>query len=279
VTAPMSVIVPAHDEAAVIGVNLARMSVGCPAGALEFVVVPNGCSDDTARVAREALPGAVVVELPGGSKIAALNAGDAAASHGIRAYVDADVRVDAATLLALAVALDTPEARIAAPRFTVDTSRSSLFVRAHYRVWEHTDYRRNGHVGSGIYALSAAGRARFGLFPEVIADDRYAQQLFAPEERIVLDGHEFEVPAPRTLRAQIRRATRIHRGNAELADEHPELGPGGAARHGGLLGRVARRPSLWPAFPVYLVGTLGPRLRAAGPRAPLGWERDETSRR
>ncbi|TPX03998.1 glycosyltransferase, partial [Schumannella luteola] len=246
---PMSVIVPAHDEANVIGANLARMARGVPAGRLEFVVVANGCRDDTAARAARAIPDAVVVELAEGSKIAALNAGDAVARHPIRAYVDADVRVAGTTLLALAELLDTPLPRVAAPRFTVDTSRSSIFARAHYRVWEHTDYRRSGHVGSGIYALSAAGRARFDAFPDVIADDRYVQQLFAPEERLALDGHSFEVPAPRTLRAQIRRSTRIHRGNAEIARDYPELRPAPATgRHGSLLARVARRPSLWPAF-------------------------------
>ncbi len=276
-SAPMSVIVPAHDEAAIIGANLERMARGAPEGLLEFVVVANGCRDDTAARARAALPSATVVELETGSKIAALNAGDAVASHTIRAYVDADVRIEAAALCALAETLDTREARVAAPRLHVDTHGSSLFVRAHFRVWEHTDYRRQGHVGSGVYALSPAGRARFGAFPDVIADDRYVQQLFAPEERVTLDAHAFSVPAPRTLRAQIRRATRIHRGNAELVRRHPELRPAPAARrHGGLLARVARRPALWPALPVYVVATVGPRLRAGlGDR---GWERDETRR-
>jgi len=275
----MSVIVPAHDEGAIIGPNLERMARGAPPGALEFVVVANGCRDDTAERARAALPGATVVELEEGSKVSALNAGDAVARHGIRAYVDADVRIEAATLCALAEALDTPEARIASPRLRVDTRGSSVLVRAHFRVWEHSEYRRAGHIGSGVYALSPAGRARFGAFPDVIADDTYVQRLFAPHERVTLDGHEFTVPAPRTLRAQLQRGTRIRRGNVQLARLHPDLGPPPAGeRYAALLRRVAARPSLWPAFPVYVVATFGPRLRAVlGP--DLGWERDETRRR
>ncbi|WP_157981726.1 glycosyltransferase [Protaetiibacter intestinalis] len=278
-SARMSVIVPAHDEAHVLAVNLARMTSGIPRDALQFVVVANGCSDDTAEIARAA--GVDVVELATGSKIAALNAGDAAARYAARAYVDADVRVSGETLLALAELLTHSDGPlVASPRFTVDTRFSSLFVRAHYRVWEHTDYRRSGHIGSGVYALSARGRMRFDRFPEVIADDRYVQQLFSPAERALLPGHSFEVPAPRTLRAQIRRATRIQRGNDELAERFPELrSESVVSRAGGLLGRIARRPQLWPAVPVYLVGTVGPRLRAATARGPQAWNRDETSRR
>jgi glycosyltransferase involved in cell wall biosynthesis len=274
----LTVIVPAHDEAAILGANLRRMSDGAHPG-IEFIVVANGCSDDTAGVARGVSPGIRVIEIPEPSKIAALNAGDAAATHATRAYVDADVRIDASTLRELAELLAGDGPLVAAPRFEVDTRGSSWAARQYFRVWEHTEYRHRGHVGSGVYALSARGRARFGRFPDVIADDRYVQQLFDADERATLEHRTFTVPAPRTLRAQIGRAARIRRGNVELVARFPQLrSEAGVERHGALLARVARRPSLWPAFPVYVVGTLAPRLRAATSGAELGWSRDETSR-
>ncbi|QEO10258.1 glycosyltransferase [Protaetiibacter larvae] len=276
-SAAMSVIVPAHDEATIIVDNLARMIAGDPDGRLEVIVVANGCTDDTAERARSVDARIRVVELGASSKIAALTAGDRAASHPVRAFVDADVRVDSATLIALAELLSAPGGPLAAaPALVVDASRSSWLARQYFRVWEHSDYRRRGHIGSGIYGLSALGRARFAEFPEIIADDRWVELQFAAHERDTSPG-TFTVPAPRTLRAQIRRATRIAAGNRELGERFPELG--GRTSSSGvrrLVARVARRPSLWVALPVYAAGYLAPRFAPRG--AVTGWMRDETSR-
>ena len=47
-----SVVIPAHDEAQVIGRTLRGVLDRTAAGRLEVVVVCNGCTDDTAEVAR-----------------------------------------------------------------------------------------------------------------------------------------------------------------------------------------------------------------------------------
>ena len=60
----------------------------------------NGCTDDTAAVARAA--GVAVIELEPGGKIQALNAGDAASIEFPRFDVDADVVVGADDLEAMA---------------------------------------------------------------------------------------------------------------------------------------------------------------------------------
>ena len=69
---PCSVVVPAHDEAAVIADRLGHLT-GALGPDVELVVVANGCSDRTAEVART-VPGVRVVELPVAAKAAALNA-------------------------------------------------------------------------------------------------------------------------------------------------------------------------------------------------------------
>jgi glycosyltransferase involved in cell wall biosynthesis len=297
----MSVVIPAHNEEAVLPRLLRHLRADAT---LRVVVSANACTDDTVARARDYEgDGMRVVETAVPSKTVALNAGDAAAGDLFpRAYVDADVVVSAATLRALADALSKPGGPlVAAPRLRVDTSASSWAARAHYRIWELSDYRRAGHVGSGIYALSAEGRARFGTFPEVIADDRFVQQLFTPDERLTLD-EEFVVRAPATLRAHIRRATRIAAGNRQLArraevarqagahgvpaapaSAPPALTPAPTPSSGyrNLLTRVARRPLLWPSFLVYCVGYGVPLVLAAlsERRGHLpGWNRDETSR-
>ena len=91
----VSVIVPAHNEAAYIGDCLRALlgSAMDPAlAAVEIVVVANGCTDATVTVARGHRAAARakgwtlrVIDLPGGGKTGALNAGDRAARGGMRA--------------------------------------------------------------------------------------------------------------------------------------------------------------------------------------------------
>ncbi|CAN5276256.1 glycosyltransferase [soil metagenome] len=282
-TARLSVVMPAHNESAIIAATLGRIIGADPTGEIEVVVVANGCTDETARVAASVSPRIRVVEIAEPSKIAALNAGDAEALAFPRAYVDADVRVDVATLLALADALDNaPGARVASPRLVVDTTGSTWFARQYFRVWALSDYRASNHIGSGIYALSRAARNRFGDFPDVIADDRFVQQSFAPDERLTLAEHSFEVRAPRTLRAQISRSTRIQVGNRQLERSGLALDAGTESRnHSAIVRRVVRQPTLWPAFVVYSVGYLAARSaarRLIARGAATAWNRDESSR-
>src|SRR5687768_17018252 len=82
-----SIVIPAHNEGRVIGKSLANLQRD--ADELDIIVVPNGCSDDTAHVARAA--GVKVVEIATPSKAAALNAGDSAAEGFPRVYLDADI--------------------------------------------------------------------------------------------------------------------------------------------------------------------------------------------
>lgn len=272
----LSVVIPAHDEERV----LPRLLAGLAHDArLEVVVVANGCTDATAAVARAA--GVRVVELADGSKPAALDAGDAAATVFPRAYVDADVEVDAATLLALGRRLARGPALVGSPALRLDLVGATWPVRAYYAVWELSAFRRRGHIGSGIYAVSATGRARFGAFPRVIGDDRYVQGLFAADERATIDDGVFVVRPPRTLGALLARGARIAAGNREL--ERAGLAGHAPTRGrslGELVAAVASRPALWGPFLVYA----GVQVRTAAlaarklRSAPRVWDRDETSR-
>jgi glycosyltransferase involved in cell wall biosynthesis len=279
----MSVVIPAHDEASVIGRLLEALTTDPRGHELELVVVANGCTDATARVAASYGATVTVVVIDEASKIAALEAGDQAATVFPRAYVDADVVLGVEALLALADELERPGgALVASPRLEVDTVGAAWAVRQHYRVWELTDYRRTGHIGSGVYALSADGRRRFGRWPRVIADDRFVQQLFHPRQRRTLDEHAFTVRSARTLRAHLRRSTRIARGNLELPGElQHAAAPLGGARAANLVRRVLVRPDLWSAFAVYAITSTLPRLtarRQVAERTEPLWARDDTTR-
>lgn len=276
----LTVVVPAHNEQNIIESALRSMLDG-PDGALQIVVVANGCSDATAQRARDAGAGIRVIDIAAASKIAALNAGSRAVSDYPVAFVDADVTVSGTDLVALALRLDAGPAHVASPTMRVLPS-SSWWVRQYYRVWALTDYRSSGHIGSGVYMLTAEGRARFDDFPAVIADDLYVQRLFAADERLTPADLFFSVRAPATLGALLGRNTRIAAGNIELARLFPELTPppprAGASS---LVKRVWRRPDLWVGFVVYsAVYTLARRRAKAllGARAQIAWSRDDTTR-
>lgn len=280
----VSIVIPAHDEEAVIGRCLAALTQGADAGELDVVVVCNGCSDGTAAAARAAAPGVRVLEIDAASKPRALNAGDAAARGFPRLYVDADVVLSLASVRRLAAALAAPGALAAAPVMDLDTADAAWTVRAFYDVWTRLPYTREGMIGVGVFGLSAAGRARFGEFPEVIADDGYVRMHFAAAERVRVDEAPVRVTAPADFAGLVAIMTRSRLGGYELERRFPDL----VAReqrgksYGSAAGVVALRPWLWPHAAVYLAVNLIARRRAArqlARREAYVWERDESSRR
>jgi N-acetylglucosaminyldiphosphoundecaprenol N-acetyl-beta-D-mannosaminyltransferase len=275
-----SLVVPAHDEGAVLAERLGGLLTALDPGEVEVVVVVNGSTDDTADVAR-ALPGTRVVELTEASKTAALNAGDRETDVFPRIYLDADVRLGADVLRRLAAALDTPRAVVAAPSVVFDTSGSSWPVRAFYRVFQELPYSRAGLIGLGVYGFSASGRRRFGDFPDVVADDLYVQRRFDTADRITVEG-TFQVVAPRRVQDLLSVRTRVARGNEELGRRAGELGLDAPSSTTGTLRAlatlVARRPALLPAAVCYVLVTALARSRAARAGTAVTWERDSSSR-
>jgi len=213
--ARFSVVIPAHDEATVLGRCLAAFTPDLEPGEAEVIVVANGCSDDTADRARS-VGGVQVLELAGASKVGALNAGDAACTVFPRVYLDADITVSAATLRAVARALPSGRPAVASAVLDVALDGRPWAVRSFYRAFGQLPYARDRLVGLGLYALSDAGRARFGAFPDVIADDLFVSSLFGPGERTVVEEGSFTVQAPRDLGSLLRVRIRVAAGNAEL---------------------------------------------------------------
>ena len=76
----VSIIIPAHNEAAVIGRCLEPLTHGARPGEFDVIVVCNGCRDATALEARRFGLSVRVIETDTPSKANALNLGDAAAT-------------------------------------------------------------------------------------------------------------------------------------------------------------------------------------------------------
>lgn len=274
----VSVVIPAHDEARVIESCLAFVRDLQP-GEAEVVVVANGCTDDTARRARQ-VAGTRVVELAAGGKPGALNAGDDAATVFPRIYLDADIVLSASTVRRLRDALSGPEPLVAAPTVSFAVQGRPWAVRAFYRAYEQLPYVSEGLVGLGCYALSRAGRARFERFPDLTADDLYVQRSFGPAQRRTLADATFEVATPRSLAALLAVRTRTVYGNTELAAAAP-ADPAFAATAGGtgraLLDLVRRRRLSPAAAAVYVLVMLEARRRARGRHGGV-WHRDASTR-
>jgi glycosyltransferase involved in cell wall biosynthesis len=275
----ISVVVPAHNEAPVIGRLLRGLLAGTRPGELEVVVVPNGCTDGTAAVAGSFDVEVLPLEQPG--KYAALRAGAERASGSEVVYLDADVEIGAGDIRRLAAALREPGVLAAAPERVVATERSSWPVRWYYDVWQQLPVVREGLFGRGVIAVSAEARQRLRDVPDVMGDDLAASVAFTPDERRVVPGSRVVVHPPRTLADLIRRRVRSVTATAQLQQARPGAVDSARTTRADLIGVVRSHPSAAPKLAVFLAVTVFSRRRAR--RAVrkgdfTTWLRDESSR-
>jgi glycosyltransferase involved in cell wall biosynthesis len=276
----ISIVVPARNEGLVIARTLTAMTAGAAPGEIDVIVVCNGCTDDTAGIARGFGPPVRVIETDVGSKTHALNLGDQTASTFPRIYADADVIISLDTIRALATCLGRGYVSAVAPRPRVNLSGCSWYVRAYYDIRSRLPSAREGIGGSGVYALSDAGRSRFGEFPSVTADDGYVRIQFKPEERETLIDANSDVFAPHTIKDLIRIRTRAYYGTMELARRYPDLWKNSGARNHKTVAGLFRSPSLWPKLLIYCYVNIMARFKAMARlgTASFRWEQDNTSR-
>jgi glycosyltransferase involved in cell wall biosynthesis len=110
-----TIVIPAHNEGTVIGRLLGQLVPDALSSELNVLVVANGCTDDTARVAASFGPSVRVLSIPVASKYEALAAADREAGEFPRIYVDADVELGTQDVKDLVTALDEPGVLAAAP--------------------------------------------------------------------------------------------------------------------------------------------------------------------
>jgi glycosyltransferase involved in cell wall biosynthesis len=276
----ISIIVPARNEALVIAQTLRAITKGAQPAEIDVIVVCNGCTDDTARVASSFGPPVRVIETDVGSKTRALNLGDQAAFAFPRIYVDADVVVTLDTIRALVNRLRRGDISAVAPQPCVNLGGCSWCVRAYYDIRSRLPSAHEGIGGSGVYALSNAGRNRFGEFPNVTADDGYVRIQFKPKERETLVDASSIVFAPRSIMSLIRIRTRAYYGTMELARRYPDLWTNSGERnHKAVIG-LLKFPSLWAKLLIYSFVNSMARYKAVARFGTTSflWEQDNTSR-
>ncbi|WP_291079818.1 glycosyltransferase [Dietzia sp. UBA5065] len=265
-----SVVIPAHNEATVLARTLDPLAHAAERGALDVVVVANGCTDSTARVARS-FPGVRVLELADGNKAAALDAGLRAASCVPCLFLDADIVLTEKSVLDVVGELGEPGVLAARPDRVFDASASTFLVRRYYRCRSRVPMLNASLWGAGVYALGGAGLDRIGSFPDVAADDLWLDLQFSPAECRVVPTDPAIVTTPVGVADLTHTLKRIYRTNRALSDE------GGAPSTAMAVLRTVRGPVSALDALVYLSIAALARLRLGLDPAER-WERDESSR-
>ncbi|GIT79638.1 hypothetical protein LLS1_13070 [Leifsonia sp. LS1] len=268
-----AVIVPAHDEEAVLARTLDALRPVAASGTVDVIVVCNGCSDATADIARR-YAGVTVIEIEAASKVAAMNVGDAATQRWPRLYLDADIQIEPEAVAAVLHELARPDGPLAARPTSVEDVHDATFpVRAYYRARARIPEVGVRLWGAGGYAVSQTGHARFDRFPDIVNDDSWIHNLFTDDEKAVLDTPPMLVRVPRTTTALLAVITRHRRGQLDLG---VSLGEQSSQRARAIL-RSAKGPrSAVDAF-CYAALTQISRMRSRRADATQ-WSRDPSTR-
>ena len=267
-----AILIPAHNEAAVIDRTLRHLAPIADFENVEICVICNGCTDDTADRARKH-PGVTVLEIDEASKTAALNAGDSWATRWPRLYLDADIEIDPDAIARVfqTLAGSVPAAR---PLYRYDTSGASALVRAYYRARRRMPSTRFALWGAGVYAISEVGHERFDSFPTVTADDLYVDRIFAPNEKHIVTTIPVRVRTPRTTSALLAILRRNQRGVSEFHAGSAST----SVRE--LLLSIRGFTSALDACAYAILALLSrlPKTTLQKRGAPAVWERDNSSR-
>ena len=276
----ITIIMPAHNEMAVIGASLQGLMPGVESGAFEVVVICNGCTDNTANVVRSVSDKILCLEVDTPSKTNALNVGDAAAHYFPRVYMDADIQLSTDGIEKMAAELNNKKLLAVSPCMNMKISHSSWMVKAYYNVWSRLPYCQAGMIGVGVYVLSEEGRGKFGEFPDIIADDGFVRLQFSDEQRGAVTGVESVITAPSKLSGLIKIKTRSRLGEYELRSKFPALFQHDQKNYGGAALAILQWNTVASVM-IYFAVNIMTRMRAKmqlKSKKELEWERDESSR-
>jgi len=238
VTEPaVSIVIPAHNEEAVIAGNLRRLLDGSEPGEFDVIVVANACTDGTAAAAGT-VPGVRVLDTEVPGKPNALRMGDAECATFPRVYLDADVRLDAASIRELVATCAQPGVLACAPVPDLDLTGAGPVIRRVHKVHNALIGPHRALAGVGVYVLTEAGHERVFPMPDVISDDGLVHASFAPHERVVVRSAHSVVRPAATVRSYLNRRVRVRRGNKQLV-ELGRTGPESSITLGAL-GRLVR---------------------------------------
>jgi cellulose synthase/poly-beta-1,6-N-acetylglucosamine synthase-like glycosyltransferase len=220
VRVPVTAVIPAHDEEAVIERKVANVLGGSyPRDLIEVIVASDGSSDRTVQLARGA--GATVIDLPRAGKVAALTAAASQASGEILVFTDADCFLEHDSLAELVSNFADPEVGGAtANEVRHGTADFGGVSRGEGLYWRYEQWikRLEDRVGSTVSACGSLYAVRRSLFraPTALAgndDVLISTEVVRRGRRLVFDEHaRVVVGSTRRGSDEFRRKVRIING-------------------------------------------------------------------
>ncbi|MEP4199325.1 MAG: glycosyltransferase [Aliishimia sp.] len=266
-TSPVTIIIPAHNEADyIVDCLTALLAQDHDAGVMRVIVAANACTDMTVALcqthvdafeARDSI--LTVLDIPEPGKVNALNVAETRLEPGARLYLDADVCCDRDVVGQLRRALSQQTPCYATGTLAVAPTRN-LITRAYAKLWQELPFIKSGAVGAGLFALNAAGRSRWGAFPDIISDDTFVRLNFAPSERIEVPAR-YHWPMIDGFSNLVKVRRRQNAGVDEVRANYPQLMANDDAPSLGLKGMVALALRMPIAFAVYLSVHIAVRTR------------------
>lgn len=270
-----SVIVPVYNEARRLPETLPVLLDGLDHAA-ELIIICNGCTDGSADVARR-LAGsrALVIDHPQAGKALAIREAERHVSAFPRFYVDADVGLAGRDLGLMAIHMAEAGLELISPRTEQDLLGSSWAARRVSQIWLALPHGA-GAAFHCVLGLSAAGRARWGLFPDILADDSFIESQIPAALKAIDHTVALQSRPPRTLWSHIRVRARWERGIRELGAMGIVV-PRVAGQRRALIAMAIDRGHMLSVALYLLVRIAGDAL-AHLPERKREWFQDRTSR-
>jgi len=276
--AQLDIVVPARNEARNIVECLEALPAAGPQMDLRVIVVANG--EDWETTSTAASHASAIFESQGmelkvfghatPGKTRALNLGDRHTRGCPVAYLDADVRLAPGALHHIGAALDCSEPRLAGPH-RVLRQPLGVIARNYARVWRNLPAVKGRLIGTGCYAVNPAGRARWGEFPPIIADDAFVQSRFCSDEWTICTNAPCAVTFPewpelivaiRRWRAGSEELRHLPAHGTAIGSSDPRAGWPANLRF------IWSHPDLWRSVPAYLFVQAISRM---GPPPGMAW--------
>jgi len=213
--ASVSVIIAAHNEAAVIERKLENtLALEYPGQLVELIVASDGSDDGTvALAARAGGPRLLVLDLPRQGKNRTLNAAVAAASGAILVFSDADSMLDTAALRLLMAPFADPTVGGVGGDYRYASGAGGGGERAYWsldralKLWQS----RADSMTSATGQLYALRRELFVPLPDGVTDDFFTSvQVPLAHKRLIFEPRAVATgPIASTTRAEFRRKVRV----------------------------------------------------------------------
>ena len=229
---PFSVVLAVHDECSRIRSRLDEIValIATTRGLAEVIVVANGCSDDTAALARaHPSPLVRVIELTeNAGKAHALTRGYEAAEGDVLVFADARQRWAADSLQRLLENFARPEVGAVSGELVIEGASGVMAGVGHYWRYEKWLRRNEGRLHSTVGVSGSICAVRRELFrpipPGVLLDDLYwPLHVVMQGRRVVYDERALAYDRlPDRPVDEFRRKVRTLSGNFQLAALLPQ---------------------------------------------------------